>query len=91
MQTHDLQHGLWLPNMATITEHPQLPDMGILPIIEIDQHNRNTAWLRDTVTQPSQGKSGAAGRSALAADFPGDVCLTISWNHGVFFLSSTKI
>ena len=53
---------------------------------------RNTAWLRDTVRQTSLGKSAAAGRtagplrSAPAADFPGDVCLTVSRNHAVFLL-----
>ena len=41
---------------------------------------RNTAWLRDTVRQTSLGKS-------AAADFPRDVCLTVSRNHAVFLLS----
>ena len=67
--------------------------------------NRNTAWLRDTVRQTSREKSADAGRtcvrtgrwlpedrrSAPAADFPRDVCLTVSRNHTVFLLSNTNI
>ena len=47
---------------------------------------RNTAWLRDTVRQTSLGKSaaGAAAVRPAAADFPRDVCLTVSRNHAVF-------
>ena len=54
-------------------------------------YNRNTAWLRDTVRQTSRGKSVAAGWTAPAADFPRDVCLTVSSNHAVFLLSSTNV
>ena len=47
-------------------------------------YNWNTAWLRDTVRQTSRGKS-------AAADFPRDVCLTVSRNQAVFLLSSTNV
>ena len=49
---------------------------------------RNTAWLRETVRQTSRGKSVAAGPAVrpAVADFPRDVCLTVSRNHAVFLL-----
>ena len=45
---------------------------------------RNTVWLCDTVRQTSLGKSAPC---PAAADFPRDVCLTVSRNHAVFLLS----
>ena len=46
---------------------------------------------RDTVKHTSLGKSasGAVVRSA-AADFPWDVCLTVSRNHAVFLFCTLR-
>ena len=54
---------------------------------------RNTLWLRNAVRQTSRGKSAAEAdrRSAPAADFPRDVCLTVSLNPKVFLLYWTTL
>ena len=54
---------------------------------------RNTLWLRDTVRQTFPREVSGRGRPAVgpaAADFPRDVCLTVSRNHKVFLLYQVR-
>ena len=54
-------------------------------------YDRNTACLSDTVRQDEVSGRKSDRRSGPAADFPRDVCLTVSRNNTVFLTSSTNI
>ena len=57
-RTSLLPGGYYLSVYPTVISDPRIPGGDLA--IYMDGYNRNTAWLRDTVRQTSQGKSSAA-------------------------------